>query len=81
MLANLPADEELRYWFDISWSEHIRPGVKLDTMSPNFVHINCLEFIVVQLQLTASIIAMESGYAKSILGDQIPDIPPPPGLD
>lgn len=39
------------------------------------MHINSLEFIVVLLQLAASIVALKSGYAVSILGSALPVIP------
>jgi hypothetical protein len=36
----------LRFWFDCRWNARIQPGVKLNPRHPNYVHINCLEYIV-----------------------------------
>ena len=51
----------MQIWFYLLWSDRIRKGVKLrDTDDPNYVHINCLEFIVVILQLVAIIVACDT---------------------
>ena len=47
--------ESLQYWFDIVWSPRVRSATQLPSSDPGFVHINSLEFIVVLLQLAASI--------------------------
>jgi hypothetical protein len=67
--------EELRFWFDVHWTERVKRGCKLLPSDPEFIHINCLEFVVVLLQLAASIVALESGYAQRIYGGAIPEIP------
>ena len=43
----------LKFWFDIIWSPAMRRAIKLPTDHPEYVHINCLEFIIVILQLAA----------------------------
>jgi hypothetical protein len=44
----------LRFWFDIGWSAKVLHGVhQVKPSSPDFVHINALEFIVIILQLAA----------------------------
>ena len=43
----------LCYWFDITWSDRVKQGTQLKPSEPGFIHINCLEFIVVVLQLAA----------------------------
>ena len=44
----------LHFWFDISWSPMTCHGIRnVKPSSPDFVHINALEFIVVILQLAA----------------------------
>jgi hypothetical protein len=44
----------LRFWFDVIWSPRVRHGANnLTSSAPNFVHINSLEFIVINLQLAA----------------------------
>jgi hypothetical protein len=67
--------EELCFWFDVIWSDRIRRGCKLKPDDPGFIHINCLEFTVVLLQLAACIVALESSYATSVCGNKIPEIP------
>jgi len=45
---------DLRYWFDLEWNPRIVWGAKrLHPSDPGYVHINCLEFIIVILQLAA----------------------------
>ena len=48
----------LQFWFNIIWSPCIKCRLKLKQTDPNFVHINCLEFIVVILQLAAVIVQL-----------------------
>jgi hypothetical protein len=48
---------DLEYWFDIIWSPHTRLQFNLGT-----VHINVLEFIVVLLQLAATITRAEQNF-------------------
>jgi hypothetical protein len=68
--------EELQFWFDVQWSERVRVGCKLASTDPGYIHINCLEFVVVLLQLAACIVAIETDYAESILGKNVlPQIP------
>ncbi len=67
--------EELKFWFDVYWTERVRHGCKHKPSDPEFIHINVLEFVVVLLQLAACIVALETDYAKSICGDKIPEIP------
>jgi hypothetical protein len=67
--------EELEVWFDVYWTARVRRGCKLPPSDPAFIHINVLEFIVVLLQLAACIVAEESGYAKTICGEALPEIP------
>ena len=67
--------EHLRFWFDVYWNPRIRRGCKLAPTDPEFVHINSLEFIVVLIQLAAHIVALESGYAQSIMHSDLPEIP------
>jgi hypothetical protein len=67
--------EELKFWFDIYWSDRIQRGCKLKPSDDEFIHINVLEFVVVLIQLAACIVALETDYAKLICGDKIPEIP------
>ena len=50
----------LRFWFYVLWSDRIRRAVRLPPSHPEYVHINCLEFIVVILQLAAAITAFDT---------------------
>jgi hypothetical protein len=67
--------EELRFWFDVQWTDRVQRGCKLPPKHPDFIHINVLEFVVVLLQLAACIVALETDYAKSVCGDTLPQIP------
>jgi hypothetical protein len=67
--------EELKFWFDVCWTEQVWRGCKLPPSDPDFIHINALEFVVVLIQLAACITALETDYAKSICGDTLPQIP------
>jgi hypothetical protein len=67
--------EELKFWFDVYWTERVRRGCKLPPSDPDFIHINALEFVVVLIQLAACITALETDCAKSICGDTLPQIP------
>jgi hypothetical protein len=67
--------EELKFWFDVYWSDRVRRGCKLPPSDPGFIHINVLEFIVVLIQLAACIVALETGYATSVCGTVLPAIP------
>jgi hypothetical protein len=51
---------ELRVWFDILWSPRIQAGMLLPSTSPDHIHINMLEFVVVILVLAALITAFQS---------------------
>jgi hypothetical protein len=44
----------LLFWFDVAWSPKVRHGTRnVKPSSPDYVHINALEFIVIILQLAA----------------------------
>jgi hypothetical protein len=67
---------DLQFWFDVQWSARVRRGCTLDPKDPDFVHINCLEFIAVLLQLAACIVVtLATGYADTRCGERIPEIP------
>jgi hypothetical protein len=50
----------LQFWFEIDWSPSIIARTKLPPPHPQFLHINCLEFLVVIIQLVAVIVRMET---------------------
>jgi hypothetical protein len=52
----------LGFWFDCRWSPRILRGVKLNPPNLNYTHIHCLEFIVLHLQIVASIVYLEASY-------------------
>jgi hypothetical protein len=52
--------ETLQFWFDIVWSEKIQRCVRLPHTDPEYVHINCLEFIVIILQLAAVVVRLRT---------------------
>jgi hypothetical protein len=44
----------LRFWFDVTWSARVLHGVRnVKPASPDYVHINALEFVVIIIQLAA----------------------------
>jgi hypothetical protein len=67
----------LQFWFDVHWNENIRKGRKLCPRNPNYIHINCLEFAVVIIQIAAVIARLED-LPQEVLAtfpDGIPEIP------
>jgi hypothetical protein len=58
----------LRFWFDCRWNACIQAGVNLDPRHPNYVHTNCLEFIVLLLQIVAYIVYLKSPYDPVLVG-------------
>jgi hypothetical protein len=62
-LGGSAINHTLRFWFDCRWNACIQAGVKLNPRQhPNYVHMNCLEFLVLLLQIVACIIYLESPY-------------------
>jgi hypothetical protein len=59
-LAGGALSHDLHYWFVVFWSRRIRAGTKLSPKHNEYIHINCLEFIVVLLQVVATIVRLES---------------------
>ena len=50
----------LEFWFDVIWSPPVTAGLRYRRSSrPGFVHINCLEYLVVLLQHAAIIVRLE----------------------
>ena len=71
-------NDSLGFWFDCRWSQRIRTGVHLNPRHKEFIHINCLEFLVLLLQIIACISYLESPYDVTLLGlpaDPLPVIP------
>jgi len=68
-------NEELKFWFDVNWSERVQAGCKLPPSHDDFIHINVLEFVVVLLQVAACIVATETDYAREKIGSALPQIP------
>jgi hypothetical protein len=49
--------EQLEFWFDVVWSDKVRHAVRdLPATHPDYVHINSLEFLVILIQLIASVV-------------------------
>jgi hypothetical protein len=70
--------DSLGFWFDCRWSLRIRAGTKLGSRHSDYVNINCLEFIVLLLQIAACIAYLEHPYELVKLGlpaDTLPVIP------
>jgi hypothetical protein len=70
----------LRFWFDCRWNVRIQAGTKLNPRHPNYVHINCLEFIVLLLQIVACISYLESPYDPALVGLPLLSLPTIPIL-
>lgn len=68
-------NDSLGFWFDCRWSPRILRGAKLNPRHPDYVHINCLEFIVLLLQIAACIVYLEAPYDLTLLGLPV-DFPP-----
>jgi hypothetical protein len=52
-------NDSLGFWFDCRWNLCIRAGAKHGSRHPDYVHINCLEFVVLLLQIVACIVYLE----------------------
>ena len=68
-------NDSLGFWFDCRWTPRIVRGVKLNPQHVDYVHINCLEFIVLLLQIVASIVYLENPYDLALVG--LPPTAPP----
>jgi hypothetical protein len=64
--------QQLQYWFDVVWSEKVCQATKLAPCHHDFVHINCLEFVVVILQVAAAIEFFRDGTNSPILRQFFP---------
>jgi hypothetical protein len=50
----------MRFWFEVGWSDEVKYRVALPSTDPGYVQINCLEFLVVILQLAATIVLFQT---------------------
>jgi hypothetical protein len=68
---------DLQFWFNIHWNEKIRKGRKLSSRNPNYIHINCLEFVVVVIQIAAVLTRLQDlpPEVLATFPDGIPEIP------
>jgi hypothetical protein len=70
--------EPLCFWFDIMWSAYVRDALHLHHKHPRHLHINCLEFVIIILQLAAVITLFESSLPPEVLANfpnGVPSIP------
>jgi hypothetical protein len=58
--------DSLNLWFYIVWSDRIRSGLARKLTDPGFVHINCLEFVVLFLQLVGIAVRLASLSATEV---------------
>jgi hypothetical protein len=72
-LAGGATSVSLSYWFRVMWSDRIRRGVKLDPKHSDYVHINCLEFIVALLQVVAAVVRLEADDVPFTLAATYPN--------
>jgi hypothetical protein len=71
-------NDSLGFFFDCRWSPRTRAGTQLNPWHPEFVHINCLEFVVLLLQIVACVVYLEDPCDLTLLGlpaDPLPGIP------
>ena len=71
-------NDSLGFWFDCRWNQRILRGVHLNPLHDDFVHINCLEYVVLLLQIVACVVYLEEPYDLRLLGlplDPLPTIP------
>jgi hypothetical protein len=65
-LAGGAVSQDLHYWFVVFWSDRIRAGTKMSPNHKDYIHINCLEFLVVLLQVVATIVRLESTIPEAL---------------
>ena len=53
-------NHKLRYWFDIIWSAELRRRLRLPKSHPDYLQMNCLEFVAVIIQFAAFIVRMST---------------------
>jgi hypothetical protein len=70
----------LRWWFHIRWSPRVAAGVLLSPRHPFFIHINCLEYVILLLQIAAVICFLEAPYDLSESGFSFSFLPSAPVL-
>jgi hypothetical protein len=46
----------MQFWFEVGWSDEVKSRLVLPPSDPGYIQINCLEFLVVVLQLVATIV-------------------------
>jgi hypothetical protein len=71
-------NDSLGFWFDCRWNPRILAGVHFNSKHRDYVHINCLEFVVLLLQIVACVVYLEAPYDLTLLGlpaDPLPTIP------
>ena len=71
-------NHKLQYWFDIVWSPDLRRRLRLPKTDPDYLQINCLEFVVIILQFAAFIVRMSTlshDELRAIFPDGIPLMP------
>ena len=57
----------LEFWFDVIWSPSVTAGLRYRKSShPGFVHINCLEYLVVLLQHAAIIVRLAQATPSQV---------------
>ena len=69
---------DLEFWFEIEWSDRVRNGTQLSSKHPDFVHINSLEFIIIILQMCATIVrfeTMEPADQHRLFPNGMPELP------
>ena len=63
----------LHYWFRVLWCPSICRGASLPPSHPEFIHINCLEFVVALLQFAAAVVRCDSSSLPITISNVFPD--------
>jgi hypothetical protein len=67
----------MQFWFDVWWSDEVKYRLTLPASDARYIQINCLEFIVVILQLAATIVFFQTPIEvlRAFFPDGIPSMP------
>jgi hypothetical protein len=67
----------MRFWFEVGWSDEVKYRLVLPPSDPGYIQINVLEFLVVILQLAATIVFFQTPVEilRTYFPDGIPSLP------
>lgn len=56
----------MEFWFQVVWNDDIRQRLHVSHKNPTYLHINCLEFVVIILQLAAIVMWIDQTPAEDV---------------